>query len=155
MNKKVYTPGDSDDAPPPRNKMERDGKLHNVHMTPEEIALEREDQLRAKAISSVSRPDLAPMPNVDEGYQAAEMTVDGETVRVIIPKKVVNREAEKFGTESKLPKGTAVREDGTICTGREEPWGYVVDIKTDAGILVNRVVPVSKCRVIGTAGEVA
>jgi hypothetical protein len=63
-------------------------------------------------------------------------------VKVQVPKRRENPQVSRFGPESRLPKGSYVRTDGTPVEGDEQPYGVVGDVLVpDVGWLVNRVVP--------------
>jgi hypothetical protein len=111
---------------------------------PNAVAREREAMLRGKAISTLqNKADLAPGPELDDMEETGEIEAGGERVRFRVPKRVLNPQVDRFGGESKLPRGTWVRKDGTPCEGSETPHGVVGDIDTPQGKLVNRVIPVA------------
>lgn len=139
-NRNIELPGEERGA--------KDGvtALNNTNKNPNDIAREREATLRGMAIATATAagetPDLAPEVAADDKPSIKRKTVmGGEEVEVEVPKSRVNQQVQKFGPESRLPKGTRVKEDGTPCNDGEEPFGVIGDIRTQDGILVNRVIP--------------
>lgn len=121
------------------------GVLNNTNEDPNEIARKRERALRAIAqAQNEGDGDIAPPPDLDDGpAMPTTATIEGQTVRVRIPAIRRDDESRKYGPESRLPKGTPVRKDGTPCEGDEHPYGIVGDIELPGkGWLVNRVIPI-------------
>ena len=120
------------------------GHLNNAGDDPNEVARKREKALRAVAMATTEGDgDLAPMPAIDEGPAMPKTAeIGGEKVRVRIPAIRRDGDSAKFGPESRLPKGTPVRQDGQPCEGDEEPYGVIGDIELPGkGWLVNRIIP--------------
>jgi hypothetical protein len=121
---------------------------------PVAIAELRERQLQGQAIAEAAsegrEADLAPIPaGLGQGagkggrnkLRAKARMADGSIVEVDIEKRQRDVQVDLYGPESKLPKGTAVRKDGTPCQGSERPYGIIGDMMTPQGRLVSRVVP--------------
>jgi len=120
-----------------------DGPLNNSNDDPNKVARDREIRTRTiAAAASGGEPDLAPMPALDEGPAMREATINGVKVKVHVPTIRRSDHVMRFGVESRLPKGTLVRKDGTPTEGDEEPFGVIGDIELpDVGRLVSRVIP--------------
>lgn len=125
-------------------------ELNNiVGKTANDVGTERENVVRAQAMADAARrgqaPDLAPAADIGAPAQPASLKrkaiINGVEVEVEVPTVRRNSAVEQFGPESKHPKGTQVRKDGTPCEGDEAPYGVIGDINTPQGKLVNRVIP--------------
>jgi hypothetical protein len=119
-----------------------EGPLNNADDDPNQVAAEREGVLQSLARAH-GTDDIAPPPDLDAGDTEADVMLGGERVRVLVPQRRINPQVSKFGPESKLPRGTAVRKDGTPAQGSDVPYGYIGDIMTPQGRLINRVIPVA------------
>lgn len=135
-------PGDDGDIPGANQPNDPDD--------PVAIADLRERQLQGAAIAEAAAEgrdaDLAPMPaGVGKGgrskKRAKAKMPDGTIVEVDIEERAKDVNVELYGPESSLPKGTAVRKDGTRCQGSEQPYGIIGDVMTPQGRLVSRVIP--------------
>lgn len=117
--------------------------LNNTGKDPNTIAREREQQLQmTAAIATGGKPDLAPTVAVDPAPSVRTAEIAGEQVRVHVGSIRRNDHVAKYGPESRLPKGTPVKRDGTPCEGDEQPYGIIGDIELPGvGRLVSRVIP--------------
>jgi len=118
--------------------------LNNVRDDPNKVARDRESIVRGRAVGTIGEgADLAPPVTVGDGKALGQdATIAGQNVLVVVPKRVENPHVSKFGPESRLPRGTYVRKDGTPVQGDEKPYGIIGDvIVPNVGRLVNRVVP--------------
>lgn len=117
--------------------------LNNTGKDPNTIAREREQQLQmTAAIAAGGKPDLAPTVAVDPAPSVRIADIGGQQVRVHIGTIRRNDHVAKYGPESRLPKGTPVKRDGTPCEGDEQPYGIIGDIELPGiGRLVSRVIP--------------
>lgn len=115
--------------------------LNNTNDDPNAVARTRERVIQATAMAATGgEGEIAPSPEIDAGPALRTAVIDGESVQVRVPPIRHNADVVKFGPESRLPKGTPVRQDGKACEGDEQPYGIVADILTPRGVLVNRVV---------------
>jgi hypothetical protein len=138
---------ETDDLPAPRAGTTQ---LNNIAgRTANDVGVDRENVVRAQAMADAARrgvaPDLAPAADIGAPAEPTSTkrraVINGQEVEVEVPAMRRNSAVEKFGPESRLPKGTQVRKDGTACEGDEQPYGVVGDINTPQGKLVNRVIP--------------
>lgn len=150
------TPADRDGAP--EKVKAGTTELNNiVGVTANDVGVERENLVRAQAMADAARrgeaPDLAPAADIGKPAQPASIkrkaVINGVEVEVEMPTVRRNSVVEQFGPESRLPKGTPVRQDGTPCEGDEKPFGVIGDINTAHGKLVNRVIPFDAVKAAG------
>ena len=144
-------PGDDEDMPAsraPSNLLNNAGTK-----TPNDVAAERENVVRAMAMAEAAKrgesPDLAPAPAIgSEGPEGPtsikrKVMINGVEVETVTPVIRKNTHVAMFGPESRLPSGTPVKQDGTPCEGDEEAYGVIGDIITPQGRLVGRIIPVA------------
>jgi hypothetical protein len=113
--------------------------------------------VRAQAMADAARrgvaADLAPAAAIGGAAQPTSIKrkamIGGVEVEVEVPTVRKNSAVEQFGPESRLPKGTLVRKDGTACEGDEQAFGVVGDINTPQGKLVNRIIPFDAVKAAG------
>lgn len=112
---------------------------------PQAIAEQHERMARANAMAEAAakgqEPDLAaPAVQPQAPKRAKRAKLPDGTIVDITPRPV-DPNVEKYGPESTLAKGTAVRRDGTPCVGSEQAYGVIGDIMTPQGRLISRVIP--------------
>lgn len=130
-------------------------QLNNIAgQTANDVATDREAIVRAQAMADAARrgraADLAPPVEVAAPAEPVSLKrraiINGVEVEVEVPTVRRNSAVEQFGPESKHPKGTPVRKDGTPCEGDEVPYGVIGDINTAQGKLVNRIIPLDSVK---------
>lgn len=111
-------------------------------------AADRERLIQVTAsLATGGQGNIAPSPPAEDVDNGIKILPGGARVRVNQIK--ANPMVRAYGPESKHPKGTAVRRDGTPCEGDEQPYGVVGDIEVPGeGWLVSRIIPLSDLSVV-------
>lgn len=144
-------PGDDDALPASRAPVET---LNNAGRgTANDAGLEHERRVQgmamAAAVASGKQPDLAAIAALGETVEVGATSIkrtriiNGMEVEVEVPIHRRNDHVQRFGVESKLPKGTPVNKDGTLFEGAGEAYGVIGDINLPEGKLVNRIIPLA------------
>lgn len=118
--------------------------LNNTADDPNKVARDRERVISATAVAATGgEGEYAAPPALDDGPALRTATIDGQEVEVSLSPIRRNDHVVRYGSESKLPNGTPVNADGTVCEGTKEPFGIVGNIKTNQGWLVGRIIPLA------------
>lgn len=116
--------------------------LNNTNDDPNTIARDRERVTQAVAVAATGgEGSIAPPPPLDDGPAMRKATLGGKETKVRLSPVRRDPLSAQYGQESKLPKGTPVKEDGTVFEGSGQPYGVIGDIETPQGWLINRVIP--------------
>lgn len=116
--------------------------LNNTAEDPNDVARSRERVIQATAVAATGgEGEIAPPPALDSGPAMRTAKLGGEDVKVRLSPVRRDAHSVKYGPESKLPKGTPVNKDGSVCEGTAQPYGIIGDIETPQGWLINRIIP--------------